>query len=103
MYKHTQEKEEEKYVNLKQLAHVSELTSLRFGLLVFLPLEGGQGRRFCQFGLGKEQAQNEKSRGVFSPFIEVQHHTTGANANRKIIKEHNERLAHWDRGTGFSY
>lgn len=42
MYKHTQEKKAEKYVNLKHLATVLELTSLVFGLLFnFFFLLGG--------------------------------------------------------------
>lgn len=40
MYKHIQEKEGEKYVNLKHLASVSELTSPRFGLWGFFPFGG---------------------------------------------------------------
>jgi len=45
MYKHTQEKKEEKYVNLKHLANVSELTSPGFGLLGFFFLLGGVKER----------------------------------------------------------
>lgn len=57
MYKHTQEKKGEKYVNLKHLANGSELTSPGFGLLVFLLLGGSRkGRQFCHFGPGKEGA-----------------------------------------------
>lgn len=58
MYKHIQEKEGEKYVNLKHLANVSELTSPRFGLWAFFFLlgESRKGRQFCHFGPGKEGA-----------------------------------------------
>lgn len=57
MYKHIQEKKGEKYVNLKHLANVSELTSPRFGLLGFFLLgEARKGRQFCHFGPGKEGA-----------------------------------------------
>lgn len=59
MYKHTQEKKAEKYVNLKHLATVLELTSLVFGLLFnffFFCWGVKQGRQACHLGLGKEGA-----------------------------------------------
>lgn len=40
MHKHIQEKKGEKYVNLKHLENISELTSPGFGLLIFF-LFGG--------------------------------------------------------------
>lgn len=64
MYKHIQEKKGEKYVNLKHLANVSELTSPGFGILGVFLLGGGvvvvvvsrKGRQFCHSGPGKEGA-----------------------------------------------
>lgn len=71
MYKHTQEKEAEKYVNLKHLANVSELTSLMFGFLVFLLLEGGQGRGgdFASLGWGRNRHKTRSQRVFFHPLL----------------------------------
>lgn len=58
MYKHIQEEKAEKYVNLKHLANVSELTRPRFGLLgvFFCWGESRKRKQFCHSGPGKEGA-----------------------------------------------
>lgn len=60
MYKHIQEKKGEKYVNLKHLADVSELTSPGSGLFGLFRVGEGKGVKeaeaFCHFGPGKEGA-----------------------------------------------
>lgn len=67
MYKHTQEKEAEKYVNLKQLANVSELTSPGFGLLVFILLGRGvkEGEAILPVWAGEGTGMKQEAEGCF--------------------------------------